>query len=78
MTFTYDPIKATRNIRIHKISFDTAIFFFKADSNPDVEFDDDHSLADEARYRGTFRYNDHYLGAFLETTSKTPEHKENK
>ena len=26
-----------------------------------VEFDEDHSTSDETRYRGTFRWNEHYL-----------------
>ena len=59
MRLEYDPAKNRKNIKKHKISFETAIIFFQ-DPNPDVEFDEDNSL-NEDRYRGTFRYNDHYL-----------------
>lgn len=61
MRIQYDEGKNQKNIRKHRISFETAIIFFWGDMNPDVEFDEDHSSSDETRYRGTFRWNDHYL-----------------
>ena len=60
MTFTWNPDKNDRNIKIHKIRFETAAVFISTDQNPNIEFDEDHSN-DEPRYRGTFRWNDHYL-----------------
>ena len=61
MTIEYDPHKNQRNILIHKISFETASVFISTDNDPDIEFDEDHSSSEEARFRGTFRWNDHYL-----------------
>ena len=57
MTLQYDEIKNQSNIKKHKISFQTAIIFFN-DPEPDIEYE---RRNDEDRYRGTFRYNDHYL-----------------
>lgn len=59
MTLEFDESKNQSNISKHKVSFQTAIIFFN-DPTPDVEFDEGHSC-DETRYRGTFRWNDHYL-----------------
>ncbi len=70
MTIQYDETKNQSNIRKHKISFDATIIFFKRDSNPDVEFDEDHSCVEE-RYRGTFRWDDHYL--FISYTMRGEE-----
>lgn len=59
MTLEFNETKNQSNISKHKISFQTAVIFFN-DPNADVEFDTGHSC-DETRYRGTFRWNDHYL-----------------
>ena len=61
MTLEFDEAKNRRNIHKHHISFETASVFMDSDNDPDIEFDFDHSSFEEARFRGTFCYNDHYL-----------------
>lgn len=58
---TYDEVKNIKNLTKHKVSFKTAAVLKETDSNPDVWYDEKHSDAYENRYRGTFRWNDHYL-----------------
>ena len=61
MILEYDEVKNRRNLAKHHISFETASVFIDSDNDPDIEFDEDHSSSNETRYRGTFRWNDHYL-----------------
>ena len=58
---TYDEVKSLKNLAKHKVSFKTAAVFIKTDADPDVKYDEEHSDDNESRYRGTFRWNDHYL-----------------
>ena len=59
--YSYDPIKDTLNFQKHKVHLSTAILFIEADNDPDVEYDEVNSTLGEIRYRGTYRWNDHYL-----------------
>lgn len=58
MIFSYDPSKDALNYKCHKLHFSTAQIFIEADNDPDIEYEHRN---DEDRYRGTFRWNDHYL-----------------
>ena len=49
------------NFQKHKIHLSTAILFIEADNDPDVEYDEVNSTLGEIRYRGVYRWNDHYL-----------------
>ena len=58
MTFSFDPSKDALNYKIHKLHLSAAVIFLEHDNDPDIEYEHRNN---EDRYRGTFRWNDHYL-----------------
>lgn len=58
MNYEYGDDKDEKNYRKHKLHLSSAIPFIEADEEPDIEYE---RRNDEDRYRGTFRWNDHYL-----------------